>query len=88
MGVAGSPDIFQEKMTGLMSDLEYVRAYIDDLLIILKDLFKDHLTKLETVLKKLHKAGLKVNCAKSTFGVDKCKYLGYVLTETRYKTTI
>ena len=47
MGVAGSLEIFQEKMMGLMSDLEYVRSYIDDLLIILKDLFKDHLTKLE-----------------------------------------
>ena len=58
MGVAGLPDIFQEKMTGLMSDLEYVRAYIDDLLIILKDLFKDHSTKLEKKLKKLHKAAL------------------------------
>ncbi len=69
MGVAGLPDIFQEKMTGLMSDLEYVRVYIDDLLIILKDLFKHHLTKLEK-FKKKHKAGLKVNCTKSTFGVD------------------
>ncbi len=49
MGVARSPDIFQEKMTGLMSDLEYVRAYINDLLIISKDSFKDHLTKLEKV---------------------------------------
>ena len=45
----------------------------------MKDLFRDHLTKLEKVLKELHKAGLKVNCAKSTFGVDKCEYLGYVL---------
>ena len=49
MGVAGLPGIFQEKMMGLMSDLRYVRAYIDDLLIILKDLFRDHLTKLEKV---------------------------------------
>ena len=43
MGVAGSPDIFQEKMSGLMATLEYVRAYIDDLLIISNDSFEDHL---------------------------------------------
>ncbi len=49
MGVAGLPDNFQEKMTGLMSDLEYVRAYIDDLLIVLKESFEDHLKKLEMV---------------------------------------
>ena len=39
------PDIFQEKMGTLMHDLEYVRAYIDDLLMIMtsgSDL-KDHL---------------------------------------------
>ena len=28
MGVAGSPDIFQEKMSGLMSTLEFVRTYL------------------------------------------------------------
>ena len=80
MGVAGSPDIFQEKMTGLMATLEYVKAYIDDLLIISKGDFKDHLEKLEAVLKRLRDAGLKVNCAKSTFGVQECKYMGYILS--------
>ena len=49
MGVAGLPDIFQKKMMALLADLEYVRAYIDDLQIILKDSFRDHLTKLEEV---------------------------------------
>ncbi len=37
MGVARLPDIFQEKMTGLMIDLKHVRAYRYDLLIIFKD---------------------------------------------------
>ncbi len=32
MGIAGSPDIFQGKMAELMESLEYVRAYLDDLL--------------------------------------------------------
>ena len=30
MGVAGSPDIFQAKMSELMVALEFVRAYLDD----------------------------------------------------------
>ncbi len=34
MGIAGSPDIFQGKMSELMESLEYVRAYLDDLLCI------------------------------------------------------
>ncbi len=36
MGIAGSPDIFQGKMSELMESLEYVRACLDDLLCISK----------------------------------------------------
>ena len=32
MGLCNSPDIFQEKMNELMEGLEFVRAYLDDLL--------------------------------------------------------
>ena len=34
MGLCNKPDVFQEKMNVLFNGLEYVRAYIDDLLII------------------------------------------------------
>ena len=44
MGIAGSPDIFQAKMSELMMVLEYVNTYLDDLLIIPKKTLKDHLT--------------------------------------------
>ena len=46
-------------MMGLMASLDYVRAYIDDLLIITRG------SKVETVLARLREAGLKVNVAKS-----------------------
>ena len=52
-------------MMKLMESLEYVRAYIDDLLCISRESFEDHLEKLEEVLKQLHDAGLKVNADKS-----------------------
>ncbi len=67
IGIAGSPDIFQEKMSELMESLEFVRAYLDDLLCISKLSLEDHLDKLEVVLWRLRDAGLKVNAAKSTF---------------------
>ena len=41
--------------------------------------------KLEVALQKLQDAGLKVNAAKSTFGVHKYEYLGYVLTREGIK---
>ena len=61
MGIEGSPDIFQSKMSELMETLEYVQAYLDDLLCISWSSLKDHLEKLEEVLRRLCNAGLKVN---------------------------
>jgi Reverse transcriptase (RNA-dependent DNA polymerase) len=67
MGLCNSPDIFQEKMGTLMQDLEYVQAYIDNLLIITKGTFKDHIDSLEVVFNRLKQAGLEVNAKKSFF---------------------
>jgi hypothetical protein len=64
MGIAGCPDIFQEKMSELMESLEYVQAYLDDLLCISTSSLEDHLEKLEEVLRCLCNAYLKVNAEK------------------------
>ena len=53
MGLCNSPDIFQEKMNELFIGLEYVRAYMDDLLVISNGSFEDHLNKLNVVFQKL-----------------------------------
>ena len=45
-----------------------VHAYIDDVLVITKNNFEDHLKALGRVLKRLTEAGLKVNVEKSFFG--------------------
>jgi hypothetical protein len=68
MGVACAPDIFQAKMSELMSTLEFVRAYVYDLLCITKGSFEDHLRKLRDVLTRLQGAGLKVNARKCFWG--------------------
>ncbi len=76
MGIAGSPDIFQGKMSELMESLEYVRAYFDDLLCISKLSLEDRLDKLVEVLRRFHDARLKVNAAKLTFCALEIEYLG------------
>jgi hypothetical protein len=85
MGIAGSPDIFEGKMLELMETLEYVRAYLDDLLCISKLSLEDHLEKLEEALRRLCDAGLKVNAAKLAFCTLEIEYLGYVLTRDGIK---
>ena len=77
MGLSSSVDIFQEKMSEMFQDLENVRAYIDDLLVLSTGTYEDHLEKLDEVLRRLNKAGLKVNAKKSHFCTDEVEYLGY-----------
>jgi hypothetical protein len=88
MGIAGSPDIFQEKMSDLMATLEFVRTYLDDLLIITKGSLEDHLEKLSMVLTRLQDAGLKINAEKSNFCTLETEYLGYVLTRDGIKPQV
>jgi hypothetical protein len=79
-GYAGSADIFQAEMMDLLEALEYLRAYIDNLLVITSGTLEDHLDKLREVLRRLREAELKVNTTKSFFCTHEIKYLGYILT--------
>jgi hypothetical protein len=85
MGIAGSPDIFQAKMSELMVALEFVRTYLDDLLCITKASLDDHLDHLRLVLTRLREAGLKVNAPKSKSCDVEMEYLEYILTRTGTK---
>ena len=80
MGLCNSPDIFQEWMSELMASLEFVRAYIDDILITTSVMWDDHLTKLDEVLGWLKSVGPKVNAKKSFFGRPETEYLGFWIT--------
>lgn len=80
MSIAGSPDIFQEKMLNFMRILDYIHVYLDYLLTITRGTLKNHLSQLEIVIHWLQKAGLGVNAVKSNFAYDKFEYLGCILT--------
>jgi len=83
MGIATSPDIFQHAMNTIFGDLDYVIAYLDDILILSSedDTFEDHLKKMDTVLSRCAKMGLKVNLYKSEIMKKELDYLGYTLTQ-------
>ena len=48
-------------MNELFYGLDFVRAYVDDLLCITKSTFEEHLEQLATIFERLQGAGLKVN---------------------------
>jgi hypothetical protein len=68
-----------------MASLEFVQAYMDDLLIITRGMQDKHLQKMETVLTRLRDVGLKVNAAKSLFCAHEIEYLSYILTREGIK---
>ena len=61
------PRYFPKKINEFFNGLDYIRAYIDDLLIISNKSLEDHIKKLDKVLNKLKSAGFKVNAEKSFF---------------------
>ena len=85
MGIAGSSDIFQAKMSQLIVTLEFVRSYPDYLLCSTNASLDNHLDPLRLVLTRLREAGLKVNAPKSKFCTEETEYLGYILTRTGIK---
>jgi hypothetical protein len=65
----------------LMASLEFVQAYMDNLLIITRGILDEHLQKMETVPTRLRDSRLKVNVANSSFCAHEIEYLGYILTK-------
>jgi ABC-type transporter lipoprotein component MlaA len=47
------PDVFQNVLSELVQNMEYVKTYFDDLLMLTNNSFKDHLLKLEMFLEIL-----------------------------------
>jgi hypothetical protein len=64
-----NPDVYQDIMSKLVQDMEYIKTikYLDDLLMLTNNSFKDHLLKLEMVLVRISTAGMRVNTSKSKF---------------------
>jgi hypothetical protein len=50
MGIKIASNIFQNVMTKLVQDMEYIKTNLDDLLILKNSSFIEHLIKLEMVL--------------------------------------
>ena len=64
-------------MNDLMEGLEFARAYLDDISIISKGSFDEHLVHIEQVLTRLSAARLKICISKSKIFRDDLEYLGY-----------
>ena len=73
-------------MSEIFFGIDTLRVYIDELLHVTKCYWKEHITVLEDIFTRLHKAGIKVNARKFCFGAHKFDYLGYHVTRDRVMT--
>ena len=85
MGLIISADVFQREMTKLFSGLDYVMVYIDDVLVVTKGTYQDHLEKLKTVLERMRSKGIQLEPKKSYFCQTQVEYLGYLITREGLK---
>ena len=67
-------------MNKLLNGLDYLRTYIDDLLIIIYKYFEHHIYKLDKVLNNLKQKFLKLNTKKFFFAKNELEYLGFRIT--------
>ena len=85
MGMCASEDIFQAKVDDLIGDTKDAKTYINDILVLIKDCFTQHIEKLRIIFKRLRTSDLKLNAPKCSFGLKDIPYLGFVITREGIK---
>ena len=85
MGMYACGDIFQAKLDKLLGDIEGVKKYINDILVLGKDSFENYIYQMIMIYSRLCASGLKVNASKHSFGLKNIPYLGYVITREGIK---
>ena len=77
-GISSAPAIFQRTMESLLTDIQGVIIYLDDVLITGRT-DQEHLQSLETVLAKINDAGLLLKNEKCVFMTESVIYLGHII---------
>ena len=79
-GLVSAPSTFQLCMMELLGHLEYVKVYLDDILIHSKTI-DEHADHLENVFSILRNNTAEINFEKSSFCLEQVTYLGHIVTK-------
>ena len=80
-GLRNAAQTFQRFMNKVLQGLDFVFAYIDDLLIASSSV-EEHLEHLRLVFQRLDEHGIVINVPKSLFGVRELDFLGHHVDAT------
>ena len=78
-GLAQAPAYFQELMTGILEDLNFAIAYLDNIIIFSKTP-EELLSHIRKVFEKLCSAKLSMRLSKCHFFSKEIQYLGHILS--------
>ena len=62
-----------------MLDLENVYCYLDDIILIVNNRYKDHYKEVGQIVENLKDMGMKINHSKSFWAQPGVEYLGYLI---------
>jgi hypothetical protein len=81
-GLAEALATFQKYINSILDDFfdKFCSAYMNDVLIYSDEFYQNHMSKVKKVLRRFHKAGLKLDIKKSEFAFSKIKYLGFIIS--------
>lgn len=80
MGISLGPEVFQTKMEEILGDLEGCEPLSDDTIVFGKT-EDEHDQRLEKVLHKIEKSGLRLNREKCVLKKKEVKYFGHIISK-------
>lgn len=85
-GLRNATQTFQRYIHRALRDLDFVFAYIDDILIASSSI-EEHREHLRTVFRRLKEYELFINPAKCVLGVEEITFLGHLINPQGFKPT-
>ena len=79
MGLCASSNIFQDILENLLGDIEGVNTYIDDILVLGKGSFYQHIGQIRVIFSRIRVKVVKVNAPKCKFVLKNIPYLVYII---------
>ena len=78
-GLAQAPAYFEELMTGILKEFDFVIVYLDDIIIFSRTA-EEHLSHIKHVSEKLRNVKLSMKFSKCHFFTKEIQYLGHILS--------
>mmetsp|Transcript_27157 Transcript_27157/g.39950 ORF Transcript_27157/g.39950 Transcript_27157/m.39950 type:complete len:553 (-) Transcript_27157:1456-3114(-) len=85
MGVSVAMNIFQERMSRILSDIPCAIVYMDNIIVVGSGSLEEHLKDVAQVLKRMREYGMHINPNKSAWAKDQLEYLGFTISRDGIK---